>query len=132
LAEDIASALFGVDGLRVVEAETKADGTLTLAIRARRCARLRDARGTGALYIGGDLTTIGGTSYGGSVRRVGLQHRVHKSLLGVLGVVGLSTAAIQARLRTSAQSLLTRFRQDVYTDLVAGEIAVAPDKPGAC
>lgn len=54
-----------------------------------------------------------------------------KSLLGVLGVVGLSTAAVQARLKTTAQSLLTRFRQDAYTDLVAGEIAVAPDKPGA-
>jgi transposase len=30
LAEDIASALFGVDGLRVVEAESEADGTLTV------------------------------------------------------------------------------------------------------
>jgi transposase len=30
LAEDIASALFGVDGLRVVEAESAADGTLTV------------------------------------------------------------------------------------------------------
>ena len=54
-----------------------------------------------------------------------------KSLLGVLGAVGLSTAAFQARLKTTAQGLLTRFRQDAYTDLVAGEIAVAPDKPGA-
>jgi hypothetical protein len=54
-----------------------------------------------------------------------------KSLLGVLGAVGLSTAALQARLKTTAQSLLTRLRQDAYTDLVAGEIAVAPDKPGA-
>jgi transposase len=30
VAEDIASALFGVDGLRVVEAESEADGTLTV------------------------------------------------------------------------------------------------------
>jgi transposase len=30
LAEDIASALFGVEGLRVVEAESEADGTLTV------------------------------------------------------------------------------------------------------
>jgi hypothetical protein len=54
-----------------------------------------------------------------------------KSLLGVLGTAGLSTAAFQARLKSTAQGLLTRFRQDAYTDLVAGEIAVAPDKPGA-
>jgi hypothetical protein len=53
-----------------------------------------------------------------------------KSLLGVLGAAGLSTAAFQTRLKTTAQGLLTRFRQDAYTDLVAGEIAVAPDKPG--
>ena len=54
-----------------------------------------------------------------------------KSLLGVLGTVGLSTAAFQARLKNTAQSLLTRIRQDAYTDLVAAQIAVAPDKPGA-
>jgi hypothetical protein len=30
LAEDIASALFGVEGLQVVEAESEADGTLTV------------------------------------------------------------------------------------------------------
>jgi hypothetical protein len=54
-----------------------------------------------------------------------------KSLLGVLGAVGLSTAAFQTRLKATAQSLLTRLRQDAYTDLVAEEIAIAPDKPGA-
>jgi hypothetical protein len=54
-----------------------------------------------------------------------------KSLLGVLGAVGLTTAAFQTRLKNTAQNLLTRLRQDVYTDLVAGEIAIAPDKPGA-
>jgi hypothetical protein len=54
-----------------------------------------------------------------------------KSLLGVLGVVGLTTAALQTRLKNTAQSLLTRLRQDTYTDLVAVEIAIAPGKPGA-
>jgi hypothetical protein len=54
-----------------------------------------------------------------------------KALLGVLGVAGLSTATLQARLKNTAQSLLTRIRQDAYTDLVAAQIAVAPDKPGA-
>jgi len=54
-----------------------------------------------------------------------------KALFGVLGVVGLSAATIQAGLKNAAQSLTTRLRQDVYTDLVAAAIAVAPAKPGA-
>jgi hypothetical protein len=54
-----------------------------------------------------------------------------QALLGVVGVVGLSAATVQARLKTSAQGLLGRFRQDAYTDLVAVAIAEAPDKPGA-
>jgi hypothetical protein len=54
-----------------------------------------------------------------------------KALLGVLGIVGLSAATIQASLKTTAQGLLSRFRQDAYTDLVAVAIAEAPDKPGA-
>jgi hypothetical protein len=53
-----------------------------------------------------------------------------KALLGVLGVVGLSAASAQAGLK-GAQGLLTRLRQDAYTDLVAVAIALAPDKPGA-
>jgi hypothetical protein len=54
-----------------------------------------------------------------------------KALFGVLGVVGLSAATVQAGLKSAAQSLITRLRQDVYTDLVAAAIAVAPAKPGA-
>lgn len=54
-----------------------------------------------------------------------------KALFGVLGAVGLSTATVQARLKNASQSLLTRLRQDAYTDLVAVAIAEAPDKPGA-
>ena len=53
-----------------------------------------------------------------------------KALLGVPGIVGLSAATIQARLKTTAQGLLSRLRQDAYTDLVAVAIAEAPDKPG--
>jgi hypothetical protein len=45
--------------------------------------------------------------------------------------VGLSAATVQARLKSTEQGLLTRLRQDAYTDLVAAAIAVAPDKPGA-
>jgi hypothetical protein len=54
-----------------------------------------------------------------------------KALFGVLGVVGLSAATVQAGLKNTAQSLLIRLRQDAYTDLVAAAIAEVPDKPGA-
>ena len=54
-----------------------------------------------------------------------------QALFGVVGVVGLSAATVQARLKTTAQGLLSRLRQDAYTDLVAVAIAEAPDKPGA-
>ena len=54
-----------------------------------------------------------------------------KALFGVLGVAGLSAATVQAGLKNTAQGLLTRLRQDAYTDLVAAAIAEAPDKPGA-
>jgi len=54
-----------------------------------------------------------------------------KALLGVVGVVGLSAATVWARLKTTAQGVVARFRQDAYTDLVAVAIAEAPDKPGA-
>jgi hypothetical protein len=54
-----------------------------------------------------------------------------KALFGVAGAAGLSAATVQARLKNSGQGLLTRLRQDAYTDLVAEAIAEAPDKPGA-
>lgn len=54
-----------------------------------------------------------------------------KALFGVLGVAGLSAAGVQAGLKNAAQSLITRLRQDAYTDLVAAAVAEAPDKPGA-
>ena len=54
-----------------------------------------------------------------------------KALFGVLGVAGLSAATVQAGLKNTAQSLLTRLRQDAYTDLVAAAIAEVPGKPGA-
>lgn len=52
-----------------------------------------------------------------------------QAVFGVLSAVGLSAATIQARLKSTAQSLMTRFRQDAYTDLVAAAIAVAPKRP---
>ena len=60
----------------------------------------------------------------------GSGNAIVKAILGVLSAVGLSAATVQARLKNAAQNLLVRIRQDAYTDLVAGEIAVAPPKPG--
>jgi hypothetical protein len=54
-----------------------------------------------------------------------------KAIFGVVGVVGLSAAGIQAGLKASAQGLLSRLRQDAYTDLVASAVVEAPGKPGA-
>jgi len=54
-----------------------------------------------------------------------------KAVFGVVGVVGLSAATIQAGLKTTAQGLLSRLRQDAYTDLVASAVVEAPVKPGA-
>ena len=54
-----------------------------------------------------------------------------KALFGVVGVASLSAATIQVGVKNTAQSLLTRLRQDAYTDLVAAAIAEAPGKPGA-
>jgi hypothetical protein len=61
----------------------------------------------------------------------GSANAILKAVFGVVGVVGLSAASIQARLKTTAQGLLSRLRQDAYTDLVASAVAEAPGKPGA-
>lgn len=49
-----------------------------------------------------------------------------KSLLGILGLIGLSATTIQTRLKSTTQNLLTRIQQDAYTDLVALQIAEIP------
>jgi hypothetical protein len=54
-----------------------------------------------------------------------------QAIFGVVGVVGLSAAGVQAGLKASAQGLLSRLRQDAYTDLVASAVVEAPGKPGA-
>jgi hypothetical protein len=53
-----------------------------------------------------------------------------KALLGVLSAIGISSATITTRLKNSSQALLTRAKDDVYTDLVAIEIAIIPARPG--
>jgi hypothetical protein len=53
-----------------------------------------------------------------------------QAVFGILSAVGLSAATLQARLKTTAQGLIKRLRQDAYTDLVAVAIAEVPPKPG--
>jgi hypothetical protein len=53
-----------------------------------------------------------------------------KTLSGILAAVGLSLAGLAATIKNSAQALLTRLRQDTYTDLVAVAVQTAPLPPG--
>jgi hypothetical protein len=52
-----------------------------------------------------------------------------KSSLGFIAIAGLSIAGLTARLKNQAQAMVTRLRQDVYTDLVAVAITTAPPPP---
>ena len=52
-----------------------------------------------------------------------------KSALGFIAITGFSVAGVMARLKSQAQVMVTRLRQDVYTDLVAVAITTAPPVP---
>jgi hypothetical protein len=52
-----------------------------------------------------------------------------KTGAGILGLAGLSIAGLTGRLKNSAQAMLTRLRQDSYTDLVAIAVQTAPPPP---
>ena len=54
-----------------------------------------------------------------------------RSLLATSGFGIFLTAGLLARGQSAAQKLLTRLRQDAYTDLVAVSITVVPDRPSA-
>jgi ribosomal protein S17E len=59
---------------------------------------------------------------------------IGKAVLGAVGVAGLSAATVTAKLKSAAQALFTRLRQDVYTDLVAEAVTtirVSPARPKA-
>jgi hypothetical protein len=61
----------------------------------------------------------------------GSRNLLLQATFGVLAAAGLSTAVIQARRKNTAQGLLTRLRQDTYTDLVIAAIAEIPnERPG--
>jgi hypothetical protein len=48
------------------------------------------------------------------------------TLLGVLGITGFSVAGLTAKLKNDAQSMITRVKEDAYTDLIAVAITTAP------
>lgn len=52
-----------------------------------------------------------------------------EALAGVLATVGLSIAGLSATVKSQAQALGTRLRQDIYTDLIAIAITTAPPPP---
>jgi len=49
-----------------------------------------------------------------------------QTLTGILAAVGLSFAGLTGTLKSSAQAMLTRLRQDSYTDLVILAVQTAP------
>jgi hypothetical protein len=51
------------------------------------------------------------------------------SALGLIAIAGFTTAGLLAKLKNQAQAMVTRLRQDVYTDLVAVAITTAPTMP---
>src|SRR6266581_3001277 len=51
------------------------------------------------------------------------------SALGFIAITGFSVAGLTAKLKNQAQAMVTRLRQDVYTDLVAVAVTTAPPMP---
>jgi hypothetical protein len=51
---------------------------------------------------------------------------VQQSLSGILAAAGLSFAGLTGTVKSSAQAMLTRLRQDAYTDLVTLAVQTAP------
>ncbi|MGO9559163.1 MAG: hypothetical protein ACLPYW_08755 [Acidimicrobiales bacterium] len=52
-----------------------------------------------------------------------------KTLIAVLGSLGVTSASLQARLKATTQSTVARLRQDLSTDLVAWQITLTPKLP---
>jgi hypothetical protein len=51
------------------------------------------------------------------------------AVLGALGITGIPVAGWAAKLKNDAQSMLTRIKEDAYTDLIAVAITTAPPPP---
>lgn len=54
-----------------------------------------------------------------------------KTLLAAVGIAGFSVAGLAAKVKNEAQALLTRLKEDAYTDLIAEAITTAPLPPGS-
>jgi len=52
-----------------------------------------------------------------------------EAALAALGVVGITGAGVQARIKAKTQSALARLAQDLSTDLIASQITVTPTRP---
>jgi len=52
-----------------------------------------------------------------------------EAALAALGVVGITGAGVQARIKAKTQSALARLAQDLSTDLVASQMSVTPTRP---
>jgi hypothetical protein len=76
-------------------------------------------------------TTVAAAALSGFAVALG-QHNISsflKSALGFVAITGFSYAGLGAKLKSQAQAMVTRLRQDVYTDLVAVAITTAPPMP---
>jgi hypothetical protein len=51
------------------------------------------------------------------------------SLLAIASVAGVTIAGAQAKLKNGAQALLSRIRDDTYTELIAVDLVEVPNKP---
>jgi hypothetical protein len=78
------------------------------------------------LLLGGSLAVLIALAF---LAPYGKTSATANTVLGLLSVLGITTAAVQANLKNRAQAIATRLRQDVYTDLVAGEITLLPSLP---
>ena len=56
-------------------------------------------------------------------------HSWVKALLATVGLAGFSVAGLAAKVKNEAQNMLTRLKQDAYTDLITEAIITAPDPP---
>ena len=54
---------------------------------------------------------------------------VLKTVVAALGFLGVTSAGLQARLKTTTQSMIARLSVDLSTELVAEQITVTPPPP---
>jgi hypothetical protein len=52
-----------------------------------------------------------------------------KTLLATIGIAGISYAGLAVKVKNEAQAMLTRLKQDAYTDLITESITTAPLPP---